>query len=491
MKKFLKRFLILFVCLASVIALTACGKNEIDDVFELKTAQDIENYSGTITIKFRVPSGTIATALNNILPMFEAKWEGKIKVELDAISGGYDGVLTQNVYDLNNGKAPDMTIGYPDHQAVYLSGNGLQSLTPYIEAEDAAEMNMSDFVQSFLPENQISDVNDDYYGLPFNKSTEVLVYNKTIIDAMEYEVPTTWDEVETLGLQILEDVKSGDLDKMIDKLAQEGKFQKSSTDSTCKAYLDKNLFCPFAYDSTDNAFITILRQWDAKYTQRETINKGYALFENEQAIEGLTYFQNLAKKNVFTVAEKFEESYASNAFKSLKCLLTVGSSAGVGYNLPDGDKFEIGVAPIPVRDEDHKMVISQGTNICILNQTTNIKKAACWQLIKYLTSSEISTKFATLTGGYLPVRSSSYDTQTYKDWINEDLNLSYHYARSATVAIQYRDSYTMFVDDAFVGSSTIRDQVGTSFSKIVVQFANIEATLEEAMNTIGPKYWKK
>lgn len=490
MKNYLKRFFILLVCLFSVFALTACGKNEVDDVFELKTAEDLKNYSGTINIKFRVPSGTIATALNNIVPAFEAKWDGKIKVEMDVISGGYDGVLEQNVYDLNNGKAPDMTIGYPDHLAVYLSGNGLQSLTPFIENEKA-EVNMEDFIQSFLPENQISDVNDDFYGLPFNKSTEVMIYNKTVFDAMGYNTPDTWDEVEEIGLQILEDVKSGALDKKLDDLTKQGLFHKSSTDKTCKEYLEKDLFCPFAYDSTDNAFITILHQWDAAYTQRETINKGYALFNNDDAVEALSYFQDLASKNVFTVAEKFEESYASNAFKALKCLMTVGSSAGVGYNLPEGDKFEIGVAPIPVKDEDHRYVISQGTNICVLSQTTNIKKAACWQLIKYLVSSEVTTKFATLTGGYLPVRMSAYDTDTYKNWINEDINLSYHYARSAAVSIQYRDYFNMFVDDAFVGSSTIRDQVGTTFSKIIVQKANIKSALEEAMNTIGPKYWKK
>ena len=49
----------------------------------------------------------------------------------------------------------------------------------------------------------------------------------------------------------------------------------------------------------------------------------------------------------------------------------------------------------------------------------------------------------------------------------------------------------MFVDDAFVGSSTIREEVGTAFSKIIVQNANVETTLKESMETIGPKYWEK
>ena len=479
----MKKFLVIFIAFFAVLMLTACGENEIDEVFELKTAEDIKASSKVITIKFRVQSGTVATALGTLLPEFEAAWDGQIKVDLDAVTGGYDGLLKQNIYDLNQGKAPDMTIGYPDHLALYFSGEGLQSLSPFITNE-GTNFDMTDFIQAYLPENQIADNNDDYYGLPFNKSTEVMIYNKTVFDAMGYTVPTTWDEVEELGLQILQDAA----DKKLDNVKG---VKSSATDKLVSEYLSKGLFCPFAYDSTDNAFITCCRQWDAKYTQRETVSKGYALFNNAETIEGLTYFQNLANKNVFTVAEKFEESYASNAFKALKCLMTLGSSAGVGYNVPDGDKFEIGVAPIPVKDEDHKYVISQGTNICILSQTTNIKKAACWELIKFLTDSVNSVKFATATGGYLPVRSSSYDTQEYKDWTDPEINLAYYFALSAKTAIAYRESYNMFVDDAFTGSSTIRDEVGTAFSKIIVQNASVAQTLEDSMNTIGPKYWAK
>ena len=478
----MKKFLIIFIAFFATLMLTACGANEIDAVFELKTAEDIKNTSGTIEISFRVPSGVNATALQSMIPDFEAQWNGKIKVNLDIVSSGYDGLLSTNIYDLNNGKAPDMTMGYPDHLALYFSGDGLQSLSPYINAEENFEL--EDFVQAYLPENQIADSNDDYYGLPLNKSTEVMIYNKTVFDAMGYDVPTTWDEVEEVGLQILEDAKAGKLDEI------EG-IQFDATDKLVSEYVDKDMFCPFAYDSTDNAFVTICKQWDAAYTRRETVNKGYALFKNDNAIEAFEYFQGLAKKGVFTVAEKFEESYASNAFKSLKCLMTVGSSAGVGYNLPSGDKFEIGVAPIPVKDEDHKYVISQGTNVCILNQTTNIKKAACWQLIKYLTDKENTVTYATTTGGYLPVRLSSYDSQKYQNWCNVDMNLAYHYALSATVSIAYKQTYTMFVDDAFVGSSTIREEVGTAFSKMIVQKTDVRTTLEETMNTIGPKYWEK
>ena len=522
----MKKFLLLFIAIFCVFGLMACGENEVDEIFEYKSAEDLRNSSRTIEISFRVPSGTIANALTPMVQEFEAEWNGKIKVKMDILSGGYDGVLESNVYDLNQGKAPTMTIGYPDHFALYLSGNGLLSLQPYIDAEN---FDLDDFVQSYLPENQLADDNDDYYGLPLNKSTEVMIYNKTVFDAMEYDVPTTWDEVEALGLQIIEDAKAGKLDEIAD-------IKYSKDDKLPSYYVDQKTFFPFSYDSTDNAFITMCRQWGAKYTERETINKGYAMFNNAEAKEGLAYFQGLASKGVFAVAENFDESYASNAFKNLQCIVTFGSSAGIGYNLPSGNKFELGVAPIPVRDEDHQYVISQGTNICILAQSTNMQRAACWQLIKYLTSKQNTVRFATTTGGYLPVRESSYLSAEYEKFLDpymmdaagnyiyvdknenpvvkEDgkfwgtdaegnavevdeadviqvLKDNYYFSLSAQAGIDYRSSYNMFVDPAFVGSSTIRDAVGTAFSKIIVSKADIQKTLDDTINTLGPKYMKR
>ena len=127
----MKKYLMLIVTVLCGLILVACKPT----------------FKGT-TVKFRVPSGVISNALQQILPEFEALHEGEIKVELEPVSGGYDGLLTKNIYDLNNKTCPTMTIGYPDHFAVYLSGNGLENLTPYMERDN---FDLSDFVKAYLP----------------------------------------------------------------------------------------------------------------------------------------------------------------------------------------------------------------------------------------------------------------------------------------------------------------------------------------------------
>ena len=45
---------------------------------------------------------------------------------------------------------------------------------------------------------------DTFDPLPFNKSTDVLIYNKTFFDENNLSVPTTWDEMEQVSKQIKE-----------------------------------------------------------------------------------------------------------------------------------------------------------------------------------------------------------------------------------------------------------------------------------------------
>ena len=170
--------------------------------------------------------------------------------------------------------------------------------------------------------------------------------------------------------------------------------------------------------------------------------------------------------------------------------MTIGSSAGVGYNVPEGNKFQIGVAPIPYRDANAKYVIQQGTNIAILGQSTNIQRSAAWQLIRFLLSSENTAKFAMATGGYLPVRKSSYETAAYQDYLTNPPVDKINHSMSANVGLQYRNTYNFFVDVAFVGSSAIRDAVGSMFSAIIVNKKDITKAIQDTLNELGPKYQK-
>lgn len=92
-------------------------------------------------------------------------------------------------------------------------------------------------------------------------------------------------------------------------------------------------------------------------------------------------------------------------------------------------------------------------------------------------------------GGYLPIRESAYEDETYKKYLQNPLYKTH--ADSAKAAKKYRGEelgYSMFVDPAFKGSSTIRTSVGSAFSRIIVQKEDIRTVLNETIKNLGPAY---
>lgn len=487
----MKKYLVLLVMFLSVFILAGCEfGNKVDKDF-VDLTNEIKN--GTeVTIKFRVVSGVISANLPDLIDSFNAEYPN-VTIELDAVSGGYTDLRKLTILDIQANQAPTMIIGYPDHFAEYYSGAALVNLQYFIEGENGfTQDDLDDFVPSYLAEGKGFDVEnpDDLYSFPFNKSTEVMVYNKTMIDELHkldsgVVVPTTWQEVKTVSEKIIALVSQGKADTIITLAAGEKKPSELLADG---------VFVPFAYDSAANAFITMTRQWKGAYTERVNTSKGYIKFDNPQVKAGLTYFQTESNAGRYAIAETFGGSYASDAFKALKTFMTIGSSAGVGYNVPEGGKFEVGVAKAPynANNPDDKYVIQQGTNVAILAQSTNLQRSAAWLFVKHLMSVENTAKFAMGTGGYFPVRQSSYETAEYVAYLQNPVIEKINHSKAANVALSYlNDGYQYFVDPAFVGSSGVRDEVGRAYVAIIVNKRIIDDRIRDAYNTLGSAYIQK
>ncbi len=68
-------------------------------------------------------------------------------------------------------------------------------MTPYINDSKygMAKEDLNDISKVFRDDNQWD---GKYYSLPFNKSTNVLFYNKTLLEKAGLKVPATWDELK-------------------------------------------------------------------------------------------------------------------------------------------------------------------------------------------------------------------------------------------------------------------------------------------------------
>lgn len=476
--------------------------------------------------------GTYSTMLKETI--IEPYWrDHNVNVEPTPESG-YPNLQKKINYTLADGSYPNMATGYPDHFAGYIASEALVPLDDYIKAYDEEHANdegyiplLKDFYSEYMEENVQFDKAGHIYGIPFNKSTEVLGYNGVFMDYMatykdgiykDYhytgpKFPKTWEDWEDFGPKAREVQLSLCGKYLLGKLKDDNVgydfiVADEKPDDVSTILLDFSKVDPkqstvLSWDSADNMFITIVRQWGSKYTSSEfktvggnETRKGYVEFQTgelsdptsnlSKTCDALNYFAKLFQDNcVFALPTFFDgESYASGPFAGNQVLFTICSSGGLSYNINGKQRFRI--APIPYKSDDAKYVISQGANICVFD-----RKSPNEERFDYKASLKAATEaiFTFATGqyqadwaqstGYYPASRSATNTKSYQEFIKadkpttetEDWNAVAFREGSKINADEYMNDelankWFKFVDPGFDGSSTIRDRVATLVSTV-------------------------
>lgn len=435
----MKKLLSLLVVLVAMFVVAGCGNTNLKDR-EIVIPDQLT--TDPITITFWHAMGQANQGyIQDIIDRFNVIYPNVTVIQ--AGQGGYTDLRDKITKAISAGTEPNIAQTYPDHVAVYLQGRAVLPLDKYMEntTHGFTQADLDDFVPSFLAEGTIYDETGTYYSLPFNKSTEVMFYNKTFFDQNSLTVPTTWAEVRTVSQQI----------KTLN-----GKVG-------------------FAYDSEANLFITLTQQWGGQYTN---VN-GEILFNNAQSKAAVTYFKDLYTDRLAATPTHFDgANYASDVFKAETIYMTVGSSAGAQHN--NTTAFEVGVAPIPQFDGTGAVpaVIQQGTNVTIFANATDDQRLASWLFVKFLTSTAETAYFSASTA-YFPVRESAYTHSTYATFLANPDSI---FVKSATVGYGQRDKF--FTSAAFPGSSLARDESQSLIRAVLYGGKTIDQAYADAINEL-------
>jgi multiple sugar transport system substrate-binding protein len=378
--------------------------------------------------------------LNELITEFEALYPN-INVT-DTSQGNYTDVRSNTISAIQAGTTPTLVVGYPDHVAGYLKGNAIIPLDDFIKHETWG-VDLDDFFDSYIDEN--SQYPGGYmYSFPYSKSTEMMVYNKDIFAANGITVPTdgsiTWEMLDTWA----------------DTLVDPNWDPENPTADKCEYLIN--------FDSSGNFFINNVRMWQGGYTNAA----GDILINDDNTKDMLEYVQARFNDNTFSIPLAWGESYGSANFIAQDVCMSVGSTAGINYNIPADASFEVGVVPIPQYDMNNKSAVQQGPNIAIMSNSTDAERLAAWLLIKFLTDTENTAAWAMDTG-YLPVRKSGFDTQDYQDFLalTDKTDSDYYYSLASQAA--YMQTEYLAFDPAFAGaytSSDARDQAGIAMEAL-------------------------
>ena len=403
-----------------------------------------------------------------------------IDIELSYI-GSYDEILSQVKKGFAVGNTPTIVVAYPDHVADYLSIESFDEEYVYnlgkLMHDDKVgygknsylddDKDETDIVDAFFAESK-SYLKEGTYSLPFMKSSEVLMYNKDIV---ENKLLKAYDPSITNYHEYMANLS---WEQFIDLL----RFVKQDMDRGEGAY-GKNLEVPLIYDSDENLYISKSMQNNISFISIKD-GKGSLDFNNDEAKTMVNTLKGYYDEGLFRTKGSNNNEYGSNYFTTSKCLFTIGSSGGAGYNDPLQADFNVEVVKVPY-ENNNPLYVSQGPTLALLkskgvsDEVNDFRKEYAWKFLKYITNTENNAEICySGSEGYIPVRKSSYTSGFYKEYLEDKDTFL---ARTADVVVNEIDGH-YFSTPTFKGSSTARDQVGGIIANVFLG----KKTVDEAFD---------
>lgn len=441
----MKKFWTSLSLLAGVTSLVACSSDKTEQApsTDSNAKQElVTTIEKPVAIEFwHAMSGTNQEAVDALVEQFNSTIGAEKGITVEAVyQGAYNDLKTKTTAALKSGSAPAIAQAYPDWVAEYLQSEAVVALDDYIKDSEVGIKDFDDITQAYRDENSQYE-GGKFYSLPFNKSTEVLYYNKAFFEENGLTVPTTWNEVEEVSAKI-----------------------KELTGNPA-----------FGIDSIQNYFITMVQQFGGKYTN----SQGEILFSEDNAKAAIETLE-LLKRNTDAGYWRLpgEDKYLSGPFMSELVYMYTGSSAG--YSHISTAPFEVGVAPIPQISNETGAVIQQGTNVVVLNQNESQEEIyAAYEFAKFLSSYEGNLFFATNTS-YLPIRQSVIDSADYQAYVVE--------AGDQTKVVGPEQSAYYFYDPSFFtdtySSYNVRTAVGNAVESVVLSGVSPEQAVQDALNSL-------
>lgn len=346
---------------AATLVLGACGDNDSSAGNDEEIATEITEET-TVTF-WHAMNGAQEESLTKLTDAFMAD-NPNIKVELQNQSQYSDLQAKINSTLPSPKDLPTITQAYPGWLWNAAQDEMLVDLGEYIDNDTIGWGDQEEIRSSLLEGAQIEGVQ---YGIPFNKSTEMLFYNADMLEEYGVEVPTTLDELKAASQTIYE--------------KSDGKVVGAGFDSL-------------------NNYYSIGMQ-----NQGVDFDKDLQL-DSDESKEVINYYAEGVKDGYFRIAGS--DQYLSGPFANEQVAMFIGSIAGEGYVKKDTEgKFEYGVSARP-----EAINLQQGTDLYMFNSASAEERTAAFEYMKFLTSPASQLEWAVATG-YMPVVESVLESDDY------------------------------------------------------------------------------
>ncbi|MCI5839015.1 MAG: ABC transporter substrate-binding protein [Peptoniphilaceae bacterium] len=273
-------------------------------------------------------------------------------------------------------------------------------------------------------------IDSKVYGIPFNKSTEVIWYNKDVFDKAGVEVPKTFEELKEVSKKITE--KTG------------------------------MVACGF--DSLTNFFEAYLNSKGIAFDEKVD-------FSSPEVLEAVNYYIDGIKEGYFRIAGT--DKYLSGPMSNEQLAMYIGSNAGETYVKEGAEgKFDYEVAPYPSESS-----IQQGTDLYMFSNATEDQQKAALAYMNFLISKDNQIEWGIKTG-YIPVKTSAIEDEKYTK------------SDSKIAGVLKDATKSLFSAPVKKGSQQAYNDVGSMLEQLLSNPKNdVEKTLKDFQSTYDSA-WK-
>ena len=398
--------------------MTGCGSKNNASSEEIVT-----EITEPVEISFwHAMSGDLEKTLENLTNKFmEANPNIKVNLQNQSTYNDLQQKMTATLASPKD--LPTLTQAYPHWMINAMQDELLVDLKPYIENETIGSENYNDILEGF---RNSSEIDGKIYGMPFNKSTEVIWYNKTLFDELGLEVPKTFEEFAQVA----------------------------------KTITEKKGIVGAGFDALNNFYTTYLKNKGVDFNSETDVTSA-------ESVEAANYYLDGIKEGYFRIAGT--DMYLSGPFANETLGMYVGSNAGESFVKQGVDgKFEVGVAPYPAES-----VMQQGTDLYMFSSATAEQRTAAFEYLKFLTSTENQITWGVETG-YIPATHAAISSDEYKN----SGSLVSSILEEATSKNLFINDVAQGVDSAYNESRVVMEDI------LADKNSDVKSKLEAYRNTL-------
>lgn len=362
-----------------------------------------ENGEKTEIVFWHAMGGPLGICMDNLINEYNQQSKDYYVKAINM--GGYDTLQKKLLASLIANEAPDLAQNYETLTKKFIKHNKIVCLDDLLAKEPDGGASIRNDVLPVLIRN--STFGGKLYSFPFNKSVQVLYYNKTMFKEVGLDPekpPRTFKELREYS------------QKIVDYYTKDGKRTKygyGCAKSNNWSFLNRI--------KANKGFIVRRENPDGTLSSDENgiLKCG---FNTPAAIESIEFLQGMLRDGLAKEGQAFDHQ---NDFTAGNCGIIESSvTSKIFMKITD---FELGMAPVPGSYNDDGSIfystILSGTNICIFKNGNDKKIAGAWDFVKWFTNTENGVKWSIGTT-YMPVRKSSIESDSMKAAIKKDPNLN-------------------------------------------------------------------